>query len=145
IARGPVAVVGDAAGLVDPLSGEGIHMAFASGRLAAEQALHVLAGEAPDMAGYQRRLDRTLQPELTVSRKLQELFNFAPPPYLAMMRRSEKFWLFFCHLIRGEMTYLDFTRMIGPMRLAVDYFAGLAERRRLSRVRALTPLLRASR
>ncbi|HEU5324203.1 MAG TPA: geranylgeranyl reductase family protein, partial [Methylomirabilota bacterium] len=145
IARGPVAVVGDAAGLVDPLSGEGIHMAFASGRLAAEQALRVLAGEAPDMAGYQRRLDRSLQPELTVSRKLQELFNFAPPPYLAMMRRSEKFWLFFCHLIRGEMTYLDFTRMIGPMRLAVDFFAGLAERRRLSRVRALTPLLRARR
>lgn len=145
IARGPVAVVGDAAGLVDPLSGEGIHMAFASARLAAEQALRVLAGEAPDMAGYQRRLDRSLQPELTVSRKLQELFNFAPPPYLAMMRRSEKFWLFFCHLIRGEMTYLDFTRMIGPMRLAVDFFAGLAERRRLSRVRALTPLLRARR
>jgi hypothetical protein len=59
-----------------------------------------------------------------------------------MMRRSEKFWLFFCHLIRGEMTYLDFTRMIGPMRVAVDFFASVAERRRLSRVRALAPLLR---
>ncbi len=142
IARGPVAVAGDAAGLVDPLSGEGIHMAFASGRQAAEQALRVLAGEAPDMTGYQRRLDRTLQPELTVSRKLQELLNFAPPPYVAAMRRSEWFWLFFCHLIRGEMTYLDFIRMIGPMRVAVDFFAGAAERRRLSRVRTLTPLLR---
>jgi hypothetical protein len=92
--------------------------------------------------GYQRRFDRTLQPELTVARKLQELFNFAPPPYVAMMRRSERFWLFFCHIIRGEMTYLDFIRMIGPMRAAVDFFAGVAERRRLSRVRALTPLLR---
>ena len=142
IARGPVAVAGDAAGLVDPLSGEGIHMAFASGRLAAEQAMRVLAGQSPDMIGYQRRLDRTLQPELTVSRKLQELFNFAPPPYLAMMRRSEKFWLFFCHIIRGEMTYLDFIRMIGPMRVAVDFFASVAERRRLSRVRSLSPLLR---
>jgi flavin-dependent dehydrogenase len=142
IARGPVAVAGDAAGLVDPLTGEGIHMAFASGRLAAEQALRVLAGEAPDMTGYQRRLDRTLQPELTVSRKLQELLNFAPPPYVTMMQRSRKFWLFFCHIIRGEMTYLDFIRMIGPMRVAVDYLAGAAERRRLSRVRALSPLLR---
>lgn len=142
IARGPVAVAGDAAGLVDPLTGEGIHMAFASGRLAAEHALRVLAGEAPDMTGYQRRLDRTLQPELTISRKLQELLNFAPPPYVAAMRRSEKFWLFFCHLIRGEMTYLDFIHMIGPMRVAVDFFARAAERRRLSRVRALSPLLR---
>jgi geranylgeranyl reductase family protein len=142
LARGPVALAGDAAGLVDPLSGEGIHMAFASGRLAAQQALRVLAGEATDMTGYQERVDRMLQPELTVSRKLQEIFNFAPPPYVAVMRRSEKFWLFFCHLIRGELTYLDFVRTIGPLRLAVDFFASTAERRRLSKVRALTPLLR---
>ncbi len=141
IARGPVAVAGDAAGLVDPLSGEGIHMAFASGRLAAKHGLRMLAGEAADMSGYERAVDRKLQTELTVSRKLQELFNFAPPPYVAMMRRSEKFWLFFCALIRGEMTYLDFVRMIGPMRLAMDFFANVAERRRMSRVNALSPLL----
>ena len=123
IARGPVALTGDAAGLVDPLSGEGIHMAFASGRLAAEHSLRVLAGEANDMAGYQSAVDSQLQAELDVSRRLQELFNFAPPPYLAMMRRSQKFWHFFCGLIRGDLTYLDFVRMIGPMRLAVDFFA----------------------
>jgi flavin-dependent dehydrogenase len=135
IGRGPVAVAGDAAGLVDPLSGEGIHMAFASGRLAADAALRVLAGEAVDMRVYEAAVDRELQPELTVSRQLQEIFNFAPPPYLAMMRRSEKFWRFFCHLIRGELTYLDFTRMIGPMHVAMDFFAGVAEKRRLARVR----------
>jgi geranylgeranyl reductase family protein len=142
IARGPLALAGDAAGLVDPLSGEGIHMAFASGRLAAEGALRMLAGESADMAGYQRAVDRELQPELTASRKLQELFHFAPPPYLALMRRSEKFWLFFCHLIRGELRYQDFWRMIGPLRPAVDFFAAVAQRRRLSRVAALTPLIR---
>lgn len=142
VARGAVALVGDAAGLVDPLSGEGIHMAFMSGRLAAEQGLRVLGGVASDMMGYQRAVDRRLQPELTVSRKLHELFNFAPPPYVAAMRRSEKFWLFFCHLIRGELTYMDFVRMIGPLRLAVDFFAEVAQRRRLQRVRALSPLLR---
>ncbi|MDO8614442.1 MAG: geranylgeranyl reductase family protein [Dehalococcoidia bacterium] len=142
IASGPVALVGDAAGLVDPLSGEGIHMAFASGRLAAASALAVLSGAAPDMLAYQRAVDRRLQPELTVSRKLQELFNFAPPPYVAVMRRSEKFWLFFCHLIRGELTYLDFVRLIGPLRLAVDFFAAAAQRRRLAKVAALAPLIR---
>jgi len=136
IVRGNAAVVGDAAGLVDPLSGEGIHMAFESGRLAAKQAMRVLSGEAPDMSAYQRAVDRRLQPELTVSRKLQELFNFAPPPYLALMRRSDKFWLFFAHLIRGELTYLDFIRTIGPLRIAVDACAGIAERRRLGRVAA---------
>ncbi len=136
IARGPVALIGDAAGLIDPLSGEGIHTAFASGRLAAESTLALLSGEVESLAAYQRAVDLTLQPELNVSRKLQELFNFAPPPYLALMRHSEKFWHFFCHLIRGELTYLDFVRMIGPLRIAVDVFAGIAERRRLRRVAA---------
>ena len=53
------------------------------------------------------------------------------------MRRSEKFWRLFCHLIRGEMTYLDFLRMIGPLRLAVDVFASAAQRRRLARLAAV--------
>ena len=144
IARGGVAVVGDAAGLVDPLSGEGIHMAFASGRLAAEEALRVLAGEAADMSGYETAVDRQLQTELTVSRRLQELFTFAPAPYLAIMRRSDKFWRFFCHLARGEITYLDFMRMIGPLRLAMDFFAGVAEKRRLGRVQSGLRLMAAA-
>lgn len=136
IALGPVALVGDAAGLVDPLSGEGIHMAFASGGLAAEAALGVLAGRTGDMTPYQEEVDAQLQPELTVSRRLQELFNFAPPPYIAMMRRSSKFWSFFCALIRGELTYLDFVRMIGPMRIAMEFFADVAQNRRMSRVQS---------
>jgi geranylgeranyl reductase family protein len=141
LARGPVALAGDAAGLVDPLSGEGIHMAFASGKLAAEQALRLLSGETADMAAYEALVETLLQPELTISRRLQELFNFAPPPYLELMRRSGKFWHFFCALIRGELTYLDFMRMIGPLRLAVNFFAGVAEKRRLSRVESGLRLL----
>jgi flavin-dependent dehydrogenase len=116
-------------------------MAFASGRLAAEHALRALA-HGRGMRPYERAVDHSLQPELTVSRKLQEIFNFAPPPYVALMRRSEKFWRFFAHLIRGELTYLDFVRMIGPLRLAMNAAAAAAERRRLSRVAALTPLTR---
>jgi flavin-dependent dehydrogenase len=142
IASGPIALVGDAAGLIDPLSGEGIHMAFASGRLAADHALRYLAGETKSMGSYQRAVDAELQPELDVSRRLQELFHFAPPPYLALMRRNRKFWLFFCHLIRGELTYLDFTRMIGPLRIALDYFAVVAHHRREARLARLLPLVR---
>ena len=142
IARGPVALVGDAAGLVDPISGEGIHMAFASGRLAADQALRYLAGETGGMEAYERAVDAELQPELDVSRRLQEVFHLAPPPYLALLRRNRKFWLFLCHLVRGELTYLDFVRMIGPLRIALEVAAGVVRRRREARVAALLPLLR---
>jgi geranylgeranyl reductase family protein len=47
-ARGRVLLVGDAAGLVDPLSGDGIYEAFVSARLAAEA---ILAGRLDEYAG----------------------------------------------------------------------------------------------
>jgi hypothetical protein len=86
---------------------------------------------------YQRAVDRQLQPDLTISRQLQELFHFAPPPFMAVMRRSQRFWRSFCCLIRGELTYADFIRTMGPMRLAVAFFAGVAQQRRLSRLAML--------
>ena len=55
-ASGRVLLVGDAAGLVDPLSGDGIYEAFASGRLAAEA---ILAGEPERYAAaLSQALDR---------------------------------------------------------------------------------------
>jgi len=136
IVNGRVALVGDAAGLVDPLTGEGIHMAFASGRLAARSALALLNGEVADMLPYQRAVDRDLQPELIVARELQELFHVAPPPFLGLLERSQKFWRGFCYLIRGELTYLDFMRMIGPARFAIDFLSAAARRRREAKVAA---------
>jgi geranylgeranyl reductase family protein len=59
-ARGRAAVVGDAAGLVDPLSGDGMFEAFLSSKLASEAALDVLAGRAAGMEPYQARLQWAL-------------------------------------------------------------------------------------
>jgi menaquinone-9 beta-reductase len=55
--RGQVLLAGDAASLVNPLSGEGIYYALASGRLAAAAALR--APDAP-LAVYADLLDRAL-------------------------------------------------------------------------------------
>jgi len=61
LAKGRVALLGDAAGLVDPLSGDGIYEAFLSARLATEA---VLAG---DLEGYDRELRRTLSSQLAAA------------------------------------------------------------------------------
>lgn len=60
VARGRAAVVGDAAGLVDPLSGDGMFEAFLSSELASEAAMDVLAGREATMDPYRRRVQRTL-------------------------------------------------------------------------------------
>jgi geranylgeranyl reductase family protein len=56
LVQGRTAAIGDAAGLVDPLSGDGMYEAFLSARLASEAALDVLAGRAGTLADYPRRL-----------------------------------------------------------------------------------------
>ena len=59
-ARGRAAVVGDAAGLVDPLSGDGMFEAILSAKLASEAALDVLSGRATSLDPYAGRLRRAL-------------------------------------------------------------------------------------
>jgi geranylgeranyl reductase family protein len=73
--RGRVLLAGDAASLVNPLSGEGIYYALASGRLAARAAL-----TEPDdaLATYRRLLGRTLGRHLRHASVLARAIH-APP------------------------------------------------------------------
>jgi geranylgeranyl reductase family protein len=61
-ARGRALLVGDAAGLVDPLSGDGMYEAFISSRLAASAVLELLAGCADTLEPYSVALARAVGP-----------------------------------------------------------------------------------
>ena len=121
--RGRTALAGDAAGLIDPLSGEGIGNAIRSGQLAAAAALRILAGEAEDFAGYAAAVEREIEPELAAARDLQALFHFSPRPYVELLQRSDRFWRSFCRIVRGDATYCSFRARLGP---AVGAFAAAA-------------------
>src|SRR2546423_5006698 len=62
LARGRTAVIGDAAGLVDPFSGDGMYEAFLSAQLVADAALEGLAGQADDLGAYQAAVERRIAP-----------------------------------------------------------------------------------
>jgi len=53
-------LVGEAAGLVDPLSGDGMYEAFVSARLASAAIVDVLEGRAESLDGYSNTLAREL-------------------------------------------------------------------------------------
>jgi len=129
LVSGRVAFVGDAAGLVDPLSGEGIGNAIRSAQLAAEATLACLAGDADDLSVYQRSIEAEIEPELRVARQLQALFHQCPWPYVQLLRRSDRFWTAFCRIVRGESSYTSFQSRLGPAKMLVDAAAGIAERR----------------
>ena len=62
LARGTTAVIGDAAGLVDPFSGDGMYEAFLSAKLVTNAALDVLAGRAENLDAYQSAVERRIVP-----------------------------------------------------------------------------------
>ena len=59
-ARGRALLVGDAGGLVDPLSGDGMYEAFVSSRLAADSIGDVLEGRAAGLESYNEKLSNAL-------------------------------------------------------------------------------------
>ena len=133
IARGRVALVGDAAGLVDPISGEGIYAAIMSGRSAARHALAAIDGRAHGLGGYEREIIRVLGPDLTASSSLQDVFNLWPAAYVALLRRSNLFWTLLCRLTRGDDDYVSLKRRIGPIGVAVDAGSWLVRHTALGR------------
>ena len=108
------ALIGDAAGLVDPLSGEGIHAALASGIAIAPAVRAYLDGDTPSLAGYQAAMRREVLAELTASTALMEIFHAAPTPFIWLMQYSGRFWDGACRLIRGETTYEALGYTLGP-------------------------------
>jgi flavin-dependent dehydrogenase len=86
LARGCTAVIGDAAGLVDPLSGDGMYEAFLSAKLVADAALEVLAGRAEDLHAYQVAVERRIAPLTRAGWGAKRAFERFPRATYALAR-----------------------------------------------------------
>jgi flavin-dependent dehydrogenase len=81
-------LVGDAAGFLDPFTGEGLHRALVSARLAAAAIERHLAGDAGALPAYDRALARRSRTKDLVSRVVQAFLG-APPAFEYAARRLE--------------------------------------------------------
>ncbi|HET7648158.1 MAG TPA: geranylgeranyl reductase family protein [Gaiellaceae bacterium] len=86
LARGLTAVIGDAAGLVDPFSGDGMYEAFYSAKLVADAALDVLAGRADTLAPYQAQVERRIAPLARAGWGAKTAFERFPRTTFALAR-----------------------------------------------------------
>jgi geranylgeranyl reductase family protein len=94
-------LVGDAAGIVDPLSGDGMYEAFVSGRLAAEATLELLAGRERDLGGYATAFAETFAAVERVSWRAKVAFERFPG--LAFRLATTKIsWRLFQAVVRGD-------------------------------------------
>ena len=102
-ARGRALLVGDAAGLVDPLTGDGMYEAFVSARLAAEAVLDLLAGRAETLEPYTDRLGHALGPLAGASWGAKVALDRYPRTTFALAR-APLVWPVVERLVRGDIS-----------------------------------------
>jgi geranylgeranyl reductase family protein len=119
-----VLLAGDAAGLVDEFTEEGIFYAISSGRVAARCLIAALENGNPSLSAYQLAINHAVMPELCAARTVARLFygSLARSPQLMMLasRRIRYLWNAFFRVQRGESSYreeLRRARIVEPMSL----------------------------
>jgi geranylgeranyl reductase family protein len=110
--KGRVLLVGDAAGLVDPLSGDGMYEAFVSARLVADA---VLTG---DLAGYTATLSAALDRHATASWAAKRALDRYPRTVFAAARAPGVFTVV-AGLLCGDVAHPADARGVarGPLKL----------------------------
>jgi len=105
-----VALVGDAAGLLDPLTGEGIYAAIWSGGAAARHLAAYIGGTARDLLGYAREVEGAFAYDLRVARRLHDLVHGVPGLFVGSIRHVPAAWRLICRVLRGDQSYADAVR-----------------------------------
>lgn len=98
--RGQVLVAGDAAGLLEPWTREGISFALRSGRLAGTAA-------AGDVTSYEPAVEALLGEEVAAGRRALAAFTRRPGAVHLVMRRVPMMWPLFVELVSGRTTMAE--------------------------------------
>jgi geranylgeranyl reductase family protein len=102
LVQGRVLLAGDAAGLVDPLSGDGMYEAFVSARLGSAAALDLLAGRTRSLDPYVDNLTAALGAHHSASWAAKRALDRFPRLVYAFARMPPV-WRFADALLRGEL------------------------------------------
>ena len=120
IQSGRCLLLGDAAGLVDPVTGEGIYNAVRSARIAAPVIENYLKGSSSNLQEYEATVDKQIMPELKAARALARGFAWFPGLVFTAVEHNDRLWNACCRLLRGEDTYLTLKRRLGPAQVIFD-------------------------
>ena len=127
-------LVGDAAGLVEPLTGEGISNACHSADLASQYLLRRLNGDM-DSESYDRSIRREIGSEITHARELLSLAVAFPTLLFRTFKNNDAVWETFCDVLQGIESFDKLRKVImgdlDSLWEPVHRFSCLCERTRL--------------
>jgi geranylgeranyl reductase family protein len=111
LVRGRALVLGDAAGLLEPFTGEGIYYAVRSAHLAAAALFEASTDDTTPQA-YEAAVEADIMPELSGARALQQLFDAYPGLFHLLLRSRPRYWRALAKILRGERGFADVDRVL---------------------------------
>jgi flavin-dependent dehydrogenase len=123
LARGRALVVGDAAGALDPVSGDGIYEALVTARLAAQHTVELLEGSATSLEPYAAAVHRELDQLASAGWGAKVALDRYPRAVFAVMRLPVT-WRVIEKLMLGEVSHPGEAR--GAGRKVMQLIHGLA-------------------
>jgi geranylgeranyl reductase family protein len=109
-------LVGDAAGLIDPVSGDGMFECFVSSRLAAEAIWNLLAGKAASLEPYSAAADAAMLPLHIASWTLKKALDRFPRATWRIAK-TQLLWTTIERILQGEMEHPGEQRGLARMPL----------------------------
>ena len=132
--KGNVLLTGDAAGLTDSLTGEGVYYAIRSGQIAAKVILEYLQGLRNDIKPYSEKINEEIMQELLAAIPVLNLFHTFPARVHRYVKDSDRAWSAFVRILRGEKSYCSIPDALGRWRFmwsTINKAAALGYRRNL--------------
>lgn len=113
IYKGRCLLIGDAAGLVDPFTGEGIYSAIRSAQISAPFLVEGLQKNWSDLHPCQEAIDHYLMPELESARLFREIFNLWPSFFHKQVMQKDRWWVGMVKILKGEKSFTDVRKKLG--------------------------------
>jgi len=114
ISREQALLVGDAAGMVDYWTGEGIFYAIKSSQLAAQQIERFFGGDQKAFENFEIAVNKEILPELITSYHFSRIFNYLSPMAFRIIRKYDYPWDVFCRIMRGDRTFVEVKKRFRP-------------------------------
>ncbi len=106
VSKGRVMLVGDAAGLVDPLTGEGLYNAVLSAGLGTEAIEKALKSEKNILSDYDNAVDTVILPQMKIARIFSKALALMPSQLISALHKDENMWQSCCDVLCGNLDYV---------------------------------------
>lgn len=115
LGRDRVILLGDAAGLADPLTGEGIYNAILSAQVGATAIEKALTDDKSVLDDYSDTIAAKIIPEMKEALIFSKVLSRLPVKLFRVLNQDGRVWNAYCRMLRGEIDYSTIRKRINSL------------------------------